>query len=856
MMKSTIRIAITLLTLLYSLSVSATLWKLESPTSTAAKGTKSDNVYYSVNSKALNVALGEAKVKSTVLEVPMPDGSLVQYQLKHDPIYSQKLAEKFPEITTYSGFEVGKPSNTGRFDLTPSGFHGMVSYNGRTVFVDPVKGERSRYHSFYRISNVQFADDVIALDSDRFAEQPQTAARGITERRVYRLIIATTGEYSQYHGGSESSVQAEITTAINRVNQIYQTELSVSLQLVETLIHLDALADPYTNNDAEADIDTNRELLEETFGVSAFDIGHLFATDTSGLAYIGAVCWNGFKGGGVTGSISPEGDSFYVDYVAHEMGHQLGANHTFNGTRQACEAPNRNDSTAVEPGSGSTIMGYAGICGRDNLQSSGDPYFHAASINEIHNYLASFPDCGSASNLTTSDPEVDAGIDYIVPSNTPLRLEGSATDVDAGEVLSYSWEQMDAGDGNSELDSDQGYGPLFRTWPPQSTSIRYLPRLEDVLAESLVKGETYPVTSREINMRLTVRDGNGGVEHDDMKITVDGNSGPFALLSPTGGETLSDDILVEWNPAGTNQEPISCSAVNISLSTDNGSSFSESLVSATPNDGNQLVQLPDIDTAQARLMISCSDNIFFAVTSTFQVEVGEPANQNPVIVNDQTTIEQDSEAILVSVLANDSDPDDDQLTITRVEYGGTGVASIAGEQIRYQPANGYSGTEMISYEVSDGRGGSAIATLIITVIANGLPVAVNDSLTVEQGSLATLIDVLANDSDPDEETLTLTGFSYSGVGSVLITGNLISYQPASTFSGTESLTYTISDERGGEDSATLTITVNASPNPTPPPTPAPTPTTPTASSGGGGGTVGVYYLIALWGALWIRRKYR
>src|SRR5690606_22782836 len=176
------------------------------------------------------------------------------------------------------------------------------------------------------------------------------------------------------------NVLSAMVTTINRVNGIYEKELSVSLELIgdnDTLIYLNGSTDPFdANNNGGALLGQNQTNTNTVIGAANYDIGHIFSTDGGGIAFLGCVCANNQKARGVTGSPSPVGDPFDVDYVAHEMGHQFGANHSFN----ACSGT-ESQQNAFEPGSGSTIMAYAGICGPvNNLQANSHDYFHITSL--------------------------------------------------------------------------------------------------------------------------------------------------------------------------------------------------------------------------------------------------------------------------------------------------------------------------------------------------------------------------------------------------------------------------------------------------------------------------------------------
>ncbi len=370
-------------------------------------------------------------------------------------------------------------------------------------------------------------------------------------------------------------------------------------------------------------------------------LGMSFSTGGGGLAALGVICNNGSKARGETGLGSPVGDPFYVDYVSHELGHQFDGDHTFNGSTGSCSGNNRNGSTAYEPGSGSTIQAYAGICGAQNLQSNSDDYFHTISFDQIRNHTrtGSGSSCAVATATGNAAPDPDAGTGgFTIPAETPFELTGSATDAN-GDTLTYNWEQFDLGPAGAPSGSSP---PFFRSWPATTSPTRIFPRLSDLLNNTTVIGENLPTVSDTLNFRMTVRDnraGGGGVDYDTISFDVSADAGPFLVTSPNTAVTWAGGInhSVTWDVAGTASAPVSCANVDILLSTDGGQTFSTTLLTNTPNDGSQPTPIPNVATTTARIKVKCSDSIFFDVSNTnFTIE---QAGDGFAIVSDPVSLE-------------------------------------------------------------------------------------------------------------------------------------------------------------------------------------------------------------------------
>jgi len=468
----------------------------------------------------------ESKLKETVLILPIPDGSFQQFRILESPIVAPELAAKFPKIRTYSGQGIDDPTATCRLGITHAGFHAIIFSTLGTIYIDPyAKGDTTHYINYFKRDAQWFEnrglelptcilelDPLIAHQIASLIEQGVVESIG-AELRTYRAAVAATGEYTQFHGGTVALGLSAVVTALNRVNGIYEREVAIRMSLVsnnDEIIYTNPNTDPYTNNDNNEMLAENQTNLDTVIGDDNYDIGHVFGTGSGGIATLGVVCRTELKARGVTGQSQPIGDPFYVDYVAHEIGHQFGANHSFNGNAGSCSGQ-RNASTAYEPGSGSTIMAYAGICGTQNLQLNSHDYFHRISIDQIVAYSTAGlgNSCPTITQTGNSPPTVDAGPSgYTIPINTPFFLTGSGSDPDS-DPLTFCWEQYDLGPAGHP-NSPSGNAPIFRSFPAVSSPTRTFPQLSDILNNTQTIGEILPSYSRTLTFRLTARDNRSG----------------------------------------------------------------------------------------------------------------------------------------------------------------------------------------------------------------------------------------------------------------------------------------------------------------------------------------------------------
>lgn len=585
--------------------------------------------------------------------LPMPDGSLARFKVWESSIMEPGLAAKFPEMRTFNGQGIDDPYATVRFDYNPyTGFHAQIlsSAKGR-VYIDPyAKGDLSFYMS-YNTSEYSKAVQFICgfVDQDLSSGKANTgrieAACLGTTLRTYRLALACTGEYAvavcSPSAPTVPLTAAAMLTSVNRVTGVYEKEVSLRMILIannDLLIYLNGATDPYTNNDGGAMLGQNQANVDAVIGNANYDIGHVFSTGGGGIASLNSPCNTGVKARGVTGSSFPVGDPFDIDYVAHEMGHQWGGNHSMAGCGSS---PN---NTKYEVGSGTTIQAYAGICGAENIQPNSDPFFHAISFDEISNYIVS--GAGGNCDVPTSTGNTLPVIDPLpnnnlsIPPSTPFTLSGTASDAN-GDALSYCWEQWDF-QGTHTWNAGatapaNNTVPLFKSRIPKTTGVRTFPDIAVILAGypanpaatmGGLKGETLSPVARVMKFRLTVRDnraGGGGVvslgsgacqDPTTFQVNVVGST-PFTVTAPNGGESYpgGSTQTVTWNNAGTNNAPYNVANVRISMSTDGGNTYPIEILASTPNDGSESVTIPSTPTSTARIKIEAINNIFFDISN-------------------------------------------------------------------------------------------------------------------------------------------------------------------------------------------------------------------------------------------------
>ncbi len=567
--------------------------------------------------------------------LPGADGNVIPFYLEETPVLHPDLAKKYPDIKSYTGV-----SPDGKYKIklssSPKGLEGMVMdlNSHKKTFMEPVSNATDTYVVYDEGAGVAEKDNFICETEKSVMATAKTIVPLVDDQvlRKFRIAVSTTGEYTAHHGGTVAGALAAINATITRVNEVFETDLGVTLELVannDQIIFTNAASDPYSNS-FNSQVQST---LTSTIGEANYDVGHLFhkvpdASQNNGNAgFIGSVCVNNKKGSAFSSSSTPQGDVFDLDFVAHELGHQFGANHTWSFESEGT-------GVQAEPASGSTIMGYAGIVQGNNVAANGDDYFHYNSILQISAYLETVS-CAVITPLTNAPPVLTPVDNFIIPRGTAFVLEGNATDPDVGDVLTYTWEQIDDG-----VVTTANFGPtnpsgaIFRSLPPNKNPARYFPRLSEVAQGNLTQTspgegsawETVSEIERDLRFACTVRDnaaGGGQVISDVLEVNVVKAAGPFVVTSQASNETYEAGSVQEitWDVANTNVLPIDAKTVDVFLSLDGGLSFPITLLENTLNDGSEEVLLPGNVTSSARIMVKASDNIFFAMNaSNFTIE--------------------------------------------------------------------------------------------------------------------------------------------------------------------------------------------------------------------------------------------
>lgn len=637
-------------------------------------GKNSEDKYYKLNISVLKQKLNtglNSKNSHIIIEIPNIKGEMEKFKVKSFSVMDEKLASQY-QLGSYTGVSLSDPHRTIRFSISPNDFQSMILDHGEYQFIDPDRTRKGVYRVHPKTNktesgkvfecktneNHKAVKQINQLFSKAKKQQSKSLAKLRTpddkKYRTLRIAISTTGEYTSVFGGRAGAL-AQINATLTRVNAVYERDLALHFNLVNApdLVYTDATNDPYSD---AADGTTGtwswelQKTLTKELGEANYDIGHLLGASGGGgnAGCLGCICVspkldaNGVpiddfnsrgKGSAYTSPAvdnQPYGDAFDIDFVAHEIGHQLGANHTFSHQIEGTD-------TQVEPGSGSTIMGYAGLTSA-NVQMKSDPYFSIASLNQMQLNLESKICDHETALVNNTPPTIEALTNYTIPKGTPFILTAKATDKE-NDALTYTWEQTDsATDEIREVTGDNLTGANFRSLPPSTNSTRYFPRLESVIAGNLIDRTNWEAVSnvaRTMNFAVTVRDNNAistqqQVSTAEQVITV-GNDGPFEVTNTKLYYNASRPIT--WDIANTDKAPYNVKNVKIDYTTDSGKTWNL-LAASTSNDGSELLTFPtSLNEKEVQIRITALDNVFYTVSQPIRITKIATCTDAPTPVN-------------------------------------------------------------------------------------------------------------------------------------------------------------------------------------------------------------------------------
>jgi len=608
--------------------------KTNPPTSSVGQIDTERALFFSLDISAFQTLLDELSDQDhLVISLPGVDGRVNDYRIVEASVMEDNFQADFPAIRSFKGQGITKPQETLRFSVTPLGFHALIlgTSNGAQL-IKPVDVNRNVYAVFsmsdLTIEDTPFECQLIETAGVTENNNPyQTFNADDGTLRNFRMAISATSEYSAFYNNNLTDVISAIVIAVSNANAVLERDLSVTLTMVDnaSLIFFDPVTDPFTNFDNGTLLAENQTLIDSVIGNDNYDIGHVFNTAGGGVAGLGTSCITGFKAWGVTGATSSN-DLRFLFVFLHELGHQFGSPHTFNSDQAPC-FDNISIFTAVEPGSGSTIMAYPGLCGSQNVINTffGDLYYHQISLDSMWSHLLNSGACPVNQTSTgNTAPVANAGADYLIPQGTPYKLTGNSTDPDGTNSHTYTWEQYDFGSPGAPTETTTT-GPLVRSFLGTTNPTRYIPNIPDLLeSPGSQTWERLVTVDRAINFRLTVRDNDaagGQTAVDAMTATVTTQAGPFEVTSQNTPNQIiwspGTTELITWNVAGTDSNGINETNVNIILSTDEGLTYDTVLAANTPNDGVENIIVPNLDATKCRIMIEAVDNIFFNINEAF-----------------------------------------------------------------------------------------------------------------------------------------------------------------------------------------------------------------------------------------------
>ncbi|WP_179316255.1 zinc-dependent metalloprotease [Winogradskyella undariae] len=621
--------------------------RVSMPDTYTVYGLNIDDLFAKIES-APNRTLSD-NTNGIVVSFPSLDGLYEDYEIFDAPVLSEELQIELSDVRSFVGTSLKNKGKTIRFSISLFGLKAIIFDSDNSVqYIDSLTKDR-KFYIAYSKSDIPLSESQISCLTEDSQDQISSsldeginsAARNANDGKLrnFRLALSCTQEYATYHVNQaglntasdaikKNAILAVMNDVMTRVNAVYERELAVTMTIVDNNRNVIFITDSFLTNDDISELINESQFYIDAFIGEPYDIGHMLSTSGSGLAQLFSPCTNN-KARAVSSSLSgpPTGYGF-ESTLMHEMGHQYGAYHTYNSN--TCAGPSTS-STAYEPGGGTTIMSYAGICGStSNIQSQADLYFHQASLTEMwSNINFGNSTCAEQLSIANSSPTSNAGNDYTIPFRTPYKLVGSATDDKDVDFLTYCWEEYDLGVTSAAPSDFTADGPVVRSYSPSANNVRYIPRLEDYVGNVNTSSdwERLMLVERDLNFRLTVRDNDiqgGQTSVDEMNISLTNSAGPFVVTSQNTFNTVyvgNSSQEVAWNVALTNTGVVNTQNVNILLSTDGGLTFDTVLLSNTPNDGSEMVTLPNIDASSCRIMVEAVGNIFYNINRRdFEIE--------------------------------------------------------------------------------------------------------------------------------------------------------------------------------------------------------------------------------------------
>jgi len=652
-----------IITALFCSLIGSTAFAQWTPTTNPKRGLDKSTVqnsYYKLDLNKIKEQLKNAQetgpnAKPVEISLPTLNGKIERFAVYSFPVVVKELADQY-QLGSYVGVGIDDPSKYVRFSVAPNDFQSMIISDGKSEFIEPTDKTKTIYevHPKTDKSKEGFScstnESVLSkteiknlLENGKsFINQPTNFSKSSDKKyRTMRLAMSVTGEYTAYHGGTVAGALTAINATLTRVNGVFEKDfaLHLDLQNFPNVIYTDASSDPYSvasvgaspnnANNANGWSIQLQQTLSVNVGSANYDIGHLFGASGGGgsAGCIGCVCIDPTgapatslskqKGSAFTSPANaiPQGDNFDIDFVAHEMGHQLGANHTFS---HALEGTGVN----MEPASGSTIMGYAGVVSGgvvNNVQPHSDAYFHIASIEQVQDNLIN-KTCDIETVIANNPPVIEALPTYNIPKGTAFVLTASATDAE-NDPMTYTWEEIDNASVTTNANNlgTTASGPSFRSFTGTASPTRYFPMfssvMNGVLDNSGSTWESVSMVPRTTEFAVTVRDNNPAANQQQTQYAeqtiIVGNEGPFKVNTQYAQHSLPTTI--EWDVAGTTAAPYNVANVKIDYTTDNGTTWTV-LSASTPNDGSENFTLPaSLNGQTIKVRISAIGNVFYAV---------------------------------------------------------------------------------------------------------------------------------------------------------------------------------------------------------------------------------------------------